>query len=88
MQQKNYISYFKRVMPHISFHMVPMCVLFKFFPPKMWWMSSPIHTNQKIEKTLNPIVFPSKFEGTLRTLDLDIAQFPSVTENNIQVRNT
>jgi hypothetical protein len=51
-------------------------------------MSSPIHTNQKIEKTLNPIVFPSKFEGTLHTLDLDIAQFPSVTENNIQMRNT
>lgn len=51
-------------------------------------MSSPIHTNQKIEKTLNSIVFPSKFEGTLRTLDLGIAQFPSVTKNNIQMRNT
>ncbi len=50
----------------------------------MWWMSSPIHTNQKIEKTLNPIVFPSKFEGTLHTLDLDIAQFPSVTENTFK----
>jgi hypothetical protein len=47
-------------------------------------MSSPIHTNQKIEKTLNPIVFPSKFEGTLHTLDLDIAQFPSVTENTFK----
>lgn len=51
-------------------------------------MFSPIHTNQKIEKTLNPIVFPSKFDNTLHTLDLDIAQFPSVTKNNIQMRNT
>jgi hypothetical protein len=85
MQQKNSISYFKCGMPHISFHKVPMCVLFRFFPPKMCWMSSPIHTNQKIEKILNPIVFPSKFEGTLHTLDLE---FPSVIENKIQMRNT
>ncbi len=51
-------------------------------------MSCPIHTNQKIDKTLNPFIFPSKFEGTMRTLDLNIAQFPSVTKNNIQMRNT
>jgi hypothetical protein len=37
---------------------------------------------------LNPIIFPCKFENTLCTLDIDVAQFPSVMENNIKIRNT
>jgi hypothetical protein len=41
-----------------------------------------------IEKTLNPIIFPCKFESTLCTLDINVAQFPSVMENNIKIRNT
>ncbi len=36
---------------------------------------------------MNPIIFPSKFESTLSSLDLEIAQFPNVTNNNIQMKN-
>jgi hypothetical protein len=43
---------------------------------------------KNIGKTLNPIIFLFKFENTLRTLDLDVAQFRSVMENNIQIINT
>jgi hypothetical protein len=43
---------------------------------------------KNIEKTLNLIILPSKFESTLGTSDLDIAQFPSVIKNNIQMKNT
>jgi hypothetical protein len=42
---------------------------------------------KNIGKTLNPIIFLFKFENTLRTLDLDVAQFRSVMENNIQIIN-
>jgi hypothetical protein len=43
---------------------------------------------KSIEKTLNLIILPSRFESTLRTLDLDDAQSPNVRESNIQMRNT
>jgi hypothetical protein len=62
-----------------------MCVLSKVFPSKTCLL--PFTLAKNIGKTLNPIILPSKFESTLRTLDLDIAQFPSVIENNIQMRN-
>ncbi len=34
--------------------------------------------------TLNLIIFSSKFENTLHTLDLNVTQFPIVIENKIQ----
>jgi hypothetical protein len=37
---------------------------------------------------LNLVILPSKFENTLHTLDLDVAQFPNVIKNNIQIKNT
>jgi hypothetical protein len=46
----------------------------------------PFTSTKNIRKTLNPIIFPFKFETSLCTLDVDIAQFPSVTKNNIQMR--
>jgi len=42
---------------------------------------------KNIGKRLNPIIFPFKFESTLHTLDLDIAQFLNVTKSNIQMKN-
>jgi hypothetical protein len=42
---------------------------------------------KNIGKTLNPIILLFKFENTLCTLDLNVAQFPSVMENNIQIIN-
>jgi hypothetical protein len=48
----------------------------------------PFTPTKNIGKTLNPIMHPFKFENTLHTLDLEIAQFPSARENIIQMRNT
>jgi hypothetical protein len=44
---------------------------------------------KNIAKTFNPIILPSKFGSTILCphLSLDVAQFPSVMENNIQIRN-
>jgi hypothetical protein len=75
-------------MPHISFCKVPMCVLSRFFPPKMCWTSPPIHTSQKHWKDIESSYTPIKFESTLHTLDLNITRFPNVIKHNIQMKNT
>ncbi len=46
------ISYYRCGMPHIGSRKVLMCVLFRFFPPKMHWTSPPIHTSQEHKKDI------------------------------------
>jgi hypothetical protein len=48
----------------------------------------PFTLAKNIGKTLNPVVPPFKFESTLHALDLEVAQFPSASENIIQMKNT
>jgi len=75
-------------MQHIGFYKVSMCVLFRFSSPKCNGCLLPFTPAKNIGKTLNPIMAPFKFESTLHTLDLKVAQFPSASENIIQMRNT
>jgi hypothetical protein len=94
MQQKFPISYFRCGMPYIGFYKIPMCVgsqcvyCLGSFHQKRDGCLLPFISVKNIGKTLNLIILPSKFASTLCTLNLDVAQFPNVTESNIQMRNT
>jgi hypothetical protein len=51
-----------------------------FFHQKCGGYFVPFTPTKIVKKTLNPIILPSKFESTLHTLDLNVAQFPNVTK--------
>jgi hypothetical protein len=57
-------------MPHIGFHKVLMCVLFKFFHHKQGGYLLPSNVLPNIEKKLDDIEYAFWVENTWRTLDL------------------
>jgi hypothetical protein len=75
-------------MPDIGFHKIPIVYCLGSFHQNCSGCLLLFTLAKNIEKTLNTIILPSKFESTLHTSDLDIAQFPNIMKNNIQMKNT